>query len=263
MYQICQSLSIILLLIVVMPLYAQDNALTPYEIALQRIEEVRENDTTYLDLANLGLTELPPEIGQLQNLQLLQLDSNSLHTLPPEIGLLQNLYELIVTDNQLITLPPEIGELSHLQFLSLTSNQLTVLPPEIGQLQQLIWLNLNDNQLTSLPPEIGQLQNLQQLTICNNQITHLPLEMSQMDSLLYMCIGKNLVYPSVAHTLVAQNGKIIVEFMREEIARQEVEKRQLIIVSSSGVGVCALLLLGIQFKRYHYRKPKLKRDNTA
>jgi hypothetical protein len=43
---------------------AQDNP-TSYEIALARIEEARQTSSPNLDLSNLGLNDLPPEIGQL------------------------------------------------------------------------------------------------------------------------------------------------------------------------------------------------------
>ncbi|WP_173647339.1 leucine-rich repeat domain-containing protein, partial [Leptospira interrogans] len=47
------------------------------------------------------LTTLPEGIGQLKNLQTLDLDSNQLTTLPQEIGQLQNLQELFLNNNQL------------------------------------------------------------------------------------------------------------------------------------------------------------------
>jgi hypothetical protein len=40
---------------------------TPEEIALTRIRDAAENGDTELDLSNLGLTALPPEIGGLAN----------------------------------------------------------------------------------------------------------------------------------------------------------------------------------------------------
>src|SRR5688500_9938367 len=85
-------------------IYAQDSTLTPYEIALHRIEAARETNAIELDLGTLGLTELPREIGQLNNLQVLDLHDNQLMTLPPEIGRLSNLTILILADNQLTIL---------------------------------------------------------------------------------------------------------------------------------------------------------------
>jgi Leucine-rich repeat (LRR) protein len=63
--------------------------------------------TADLDLSQLGLCALPPEIGQLSNLVGLVLSRNQLSTLPPEIGLLSALAGLYLSGNQLSTLPPE------------------------------------------------------------------------------------------------------------------------------------------------------------
>jgi Leucine-rich repeat (LRR) protein len=44
-----------------------------------------------LELGNLGLTAVPPEIGQLTSLKKLWLHGNQLTSLPPEIGRLGSL----------------------------------------------------------------------------------------------------------------------------------------------------------------------------
>jgi len=80
--------------------------------------------------------------------------------LPPEIGQLTNLDYLNLKNNELTGLPPEIGQLSNLLGLILSNNQLTELPEEIGQLSNLYWLWLDGNLLTELPSEICQLPNL-------------------------------------------------------------------------------------------------------
>jgi hypothetical protein len=58
---------------------------TPYEIALERIAEAENTEATMLNLAGLGLTEIPPEIGQLTNLENLSVSDNFLVSLPPEM----------------------------------------------------------------------------------------------------------------------------------------------------------------------------------
>ncbi|GIY76643.1 ras suppressor protein 1, partial [Caerostris extrusa] len=54
---------------------------------------------------------LPPEIGQLKNLQILGLRENDLLSLPKEIGELTRLRELHIQGNRLQFLPPELGNL--------------------------------------------------------------------------------------------------------------------------------------------------------
>jgi internalin A len=61
-----------------------DNA---YAEALKRIAACRQGKPgQLLDLVDLGLATLPPEIGQLTGLTTLLLSDNQLTTLPPEIG---------------------------------------------------------------------------------------------------------------------------------------------------------------------------------
>ena len=110
------------------------------------------------------LGEVPPELGQLSHLQVLNLQGTLTQglaeSIPPEIGQLQNLTHLYLWGNHLTALPPGLTQLQNLTVLGLDFNQLTALPPEIGQLLNLTTLTLWDNQLTALPPQIGQLLNL-------------------------------------------------------------------------------------------------------
>jgi internalin A len=80
------------------------------------------------------LTTLPSEIGQLSNLETLNLSDNSLRSVPTEIGLLENLRLLSLDNNQLQHLPSEIGNL-HLTcrgcYLNLAENPLISPPPEV------------------------------------------------------------------------------------------------------------------------------------
>ncbi len=147
-----------------------------YNKALREIQACRRQGKqgTHLDLSSLGLTALPPEIGQLSALRALDLDGNGLTTLPPEIGQLSALTELSVSGNQLTALPPEIGQLFALTQLYVSGNQLTTLPPEIGQLSALTELEIYDNQLAALPPEIGRLTSLKALFLHGNPVLALP-----------------------------------------------------------------------------------------
>jgi hypothetical protein len=79
-----------------------------YEEALNRIETCRWGDGTVLDLSRLGLSHLPPEIGQLTALTELYLLFNQLATLPPEIDQLTALTELHLHANSLLNIPESI-----------------------------------------------------------------------------------------------------------------------------------------------------------
>lgn len=121
-------------------------------------------------LSGLGLTSLPPEIGDLPSLRILDLTNNKLQTLPPKIGNLHSLTNLHVEHNLLQILPREIGDLPSLIELHLGYNQLQTLPLEIGKLHSLVYLMLDNNQLQSIPLSMSGLRNLRCLYLKENQL---------------------------------------------------------------------------------------------
>src|ERR671933_598602 len=113
------------------------------EELLRVIEQAAQEGVTELDLSSKRLKVLLPEIGRLTQLKKLILGKymgdlfgsarNNLSALPAQIGQLRQLEELQVVSNQLSTLPGEIGQLTPLRSLHLIENQLSTLPREIGQ----------------------------------------------------------------------------------------------------------------------------------
>ncbi|KAL6639085.1 hypothetical protein ACP70R_022815 [Stipagrostis hirtigluma subsp. patula] len=81
--------------------------------------------------------ELPNEIGDLQNLQ--TLDINTIDKLPPTIGRLRNLVRLLVNDGDisLVHFPEEIGNLQALQVLSSVTAESVNFLRQLGRLTSL------------------------------------------------------------------------------------------------------------------------------
>jgi len=106
---------------------------------------------------------IPPELGQLTNLEALWLSDNQLGgSIPPELGQLTDLAMLYLGSNQLSgSIPAEFGNLTRLDELILDHNQLSgSIPPTLGDLRSLGYLSLESNQLTgNLPPELGNPAN--------------------------------------------------------------------------------------------------------
>ena len=145
-----------------------------YAKALKRIERKRKARDTRLILSLFGLKTLPPEIGQLGNLQTLNLRGNWLATLPDSLGQLSSLQTLDFERNQLATLPDSLGQLSSLRELYVSRNRLAALPDSLGQLSSLQTLDLVGNQLATLPNSLLQLTSLRVLLLHDNPALKLP-----------------------------------------------------------------------------------------
>ena len=140
--------------------------------------------------------DLPPELGQLSNLEWLQLSVNQLSgDLPPELGQLSNLEDLSLTGNQLSGgIPAELGQLANLEELHLTGNQLRgEIPAELGRLSNLTWLSLGDNELRGeIPAELGRLPNLTWLDLGENELSgEIPAELSRLSDLESLGLWSN------------------------------------------------------------------------
>ncbi|MYD36029.1 MAG: PQQ-binding-like beta-propeller repeat protein [Dehalococcoidia bacterium] len=114
---------------------------------------------TTLSLPNNRLSgELPPELGNLTNLEALYLNGNQLiGEIPPELSNLTSLRWIRLNQNQLSgEIPPELGNLTNLEQLNLSNNRLGgEVPPELWDLSFLDWLHLNGNLLHGcIPTEV-------------------------------------------------------------------------------------------------------------
>ena len=160
-------------------------------------------NTTQLGLGGNQFTgEIPPEIGNLTNLEILRLFIPLTGSIPSEIGNLTNLTELYLGGiNQLTgSIPPEIGNLTNLTILVLHDNQLTgSIPPEIGNLTNLKFLELYRSNLTgSIPSEIWNLTNLVGLYLNSNQLTgEIPSEIGNLTNLEWVNLHSNQLTGSI------------------------------------------------------------------
>jgi hypothetical protein len=193
---------------------------------LQRLEHFPETllQCTFLeelDLSHNALTALPDDIDRLCNLKVLNLSSNvSLKELPASIGQLQqlesldlagihylfktskgqhpyevpaflrhlnNLRHLNLQDVMITALPDWIGEWTHLESLHLFSGNkrhpVLGIPDSFVQLQQLKTLTI-DAFTVSLPPSINQFAALESLVV--NHAKELPASIADLKELRYL-----------------------------------------------------------------------------
>lgn len=152
---------------------------------------------TRLLLSREGLSgEIPPELGNMPSLRLLDLGANQLvGGIPLELGKLSNLQQLWLGFNQLDgTIPSELGKLANLTHLYLAGNHLSgEIPPELGNFVNLDSLHLESNELSGgIPPELGNLARLRSLTLANNQLGgEIPAELGNLPNLGSMGLHGN------------------------------------------------------------------------
>eukprot|EP00752_Nemacystus_decipiens_P005336 g4840.t1 len=139
---------------------------------------------------------IPPELGNLRELQSLVLSNNHLTgSIPPELGNIAALQTLRLNRNQLRGhIPPELGKLDALVTFSLRDNQLSgPIPPGLGNLAALMVLNIGGNALSGpIPGKLGDLGKLEQLWLNDNQlIGPIPPDLGKLEALKYLEIGGN------------------------------------------------------------------------
>jgi hypothetical protein len=129
------------------------------------------------------ITHLPPLIGNLVQLKILELASNRLEVLPATFGNLTNLAKLNLECNRLRRIPETLSRLT-IKTLNLNSNDLVSLPRCLGSMPNLVVLSVNSNRLKYLPSEIGDSKTLAQLHVCNNRLMELPEEIGKLGNSL-------------------------------------------------------------------------------
>ena len=168
------------------------------------------NNLERLSLTRNQLTgDIPPELSLLTNLQLLALGGNQLSgEVPSSLGNITNLEELYLWGNQLTgPIPVGLGTLNNLRELSLGENQLTgMIPAELGSLTKLDWLYLSGNQLSGeVPSSLGSLANLQGLYLSDNQLSgEIPSELGSLANLLELRLNIN----QLTGTIPAELGSL-------------------------------------------------------
>ncbi|XP_022763750.1 BRASSINOSTEROID INSENSITIVE 1-associated receptor kinase 1-like [Durio zibethinus] len=137
-----------------------------------------ENSVTRVDLGNANLSgQLVPQLGQLSNLQYLELYSNNISgAIPEELGNLTNLVSLDLYLNALTgNIPTTLGKLSKLRFLRLNNNTLSgQIPMSLTAVNSLQVLDLSNNQLVGDIPVNGSFSLFTPISFKNNRLNSIP-----------------------------------------------------------------------------------------
>ncbi|KAG9340753.1 hypothetical protein JZ751_020345, partial [Albula glossodonta] len=125
-----------------------------------------------------------------------------------QIGDLKELEMLDVSMNLLTTLPARLDQCRSLQCLTADRNNLCCLPRQLCQLQSLNELSMATNRLTTLPLDLGRSQKLQFVFVDNN--VHLKGIPSYLYSKVFGCSGCGLSVQVSERLLSAALGEVTV-----------------------------------------------------
>ena len=143
-----------------------------------------------LDMHENELENLPIFIGDLENLQSLNLSHNRLEQLPGQIVNLQQLAEFNVSHNKLTKLVDQNWEkLQSLANLKASHNKIQKLPDTFGCSMQLRILDLSNNQIAEIPSSFNSLKMLETLDLSGNKL--LKFECDNLKNLKLLKIDRN------------------------------------------------------------------------
>nr|AFP87140.1 somatic embryogenesis receptor-like kinase [Camellia nitidissima] len=131
-----------------------------------------ENSVIRVDLENAALSgQLVPQLGQLKNLQYLELYSNNMSgPIPSDLGNLTNLVSLDLYLNGFTgPIPDTLGKLTKLRFFRLNNNSLSgSIPMSLINITALQVLDLSNNRLSGPVPDNGSFTLFTPISFANN-----------------------------------------------------------------------------------------------
>jgi internalin A len=156
-----------------------------HDIIANNISRVGKDRLLTLNLSrfeiNDHLTDLPKEIFDFEELEVLRIRNQRLVEIPSEITKLRKLRKLDLTLNRIKFIPKWISKLENLTHLDLRQNSLNRFPVEVFDLHSLVHLDLVGNRIKEITEDIHYLSNLNTLRI--SRISQIPKSILGLEKL--------------------------------------------------------------------------------
>ncbi|XP_030470820.1 probable LRR receptor-like serine/threonine-protein kinase At3g47570 [Syzygium oleosum] len=169
---------------------------------------------------------IPSNFANLQNLRMLQFSDNNLRGIIPSfLGNLTRLIELYIGGNNFHgKIPSHLSNCRSLALLDLSNNNLSgaISPKLIGLSSLAIILDLSRNHLTGvLPMEVGNLSTLTVLDISNNMLVgEIPSSLGDCIALTSLRMGGNFFHGSIPPSIRLLGGIEELDFSHNNLSGQ-------------------------------------------
>ena len=168
------------------------------------------NKLKYLDLKGNKLTELPDEIGLLQNLTSINMSANKFRSIPICITKIPALkYILLEWNRNLEKIPEQFFELTNLKNLRLGDTGISEIPDNISKLQNLSGLDLSLTMITIIPESVGKLSCLTQLGLGGDEESGAQI--------------KTVSYEYISESLFSLSKKCVIDFTNSSLPSEFLE----------------------------------------
>lgn len=135
----------------------------------------------FLEITSNKLRELPATLSALPALKILKISALNLQSIPENIGNLANLEDFSIYGS-FNKIPNSFGNLKKLTYLFL-GGYATTLPESFGNLTSLIYFNASSTELKTLPKSFGNLKKLKEIMLDMSKIEVLPESFGELDAL--------------------------------------------------------------------------------
>ena len=160
-----------------------------------------------LDLSQLGLTELPPDIGlYCPQIKELLLAGNRLDRLPESMRHCRLLTHVDISMNRLYLVPDAISTWPNLTFLNLEGNRLVTLPDEVFAHPRLAELKVNHTRLRTLPDSMPTGSPLRHIDLRGMEIRPLHGAISNLSPECEVLLSSSQYAPGDIEAVMAMNA---------------------------------------------------------
>jgi len=178
------------------------------------------NNIKILNIADLGLQNIPSKITAFPNLETLILDNNPIPA--SAFGNIANhpkLTNLSLSGLQLAQIPTQVSQLTQLTNLNLSNNNITEQNISgLSTLTNLVWLSLENNQLAQIPSQIPQLKKLQTLNLGRNKISGGVSLLTGLTNLQQLFLNNNLLSGNIPSEFLGMSNLLMLNLNSNQLS---------------------------------------------